>query len=181
MTSPDTKFEPTRLSGPKVGVYLPSEDAMHFILLLATLAHGAEPPLCAQDLSNLVLPAGGTFIDPEQLQKRALRPGLMRFQEDLCHCLPWWSRSRPASVKAHLHIDPNSGKMRVEYIVKRPWSRPIRRMMKCMGEPTLTFEPIPYVSDIVLPGGQRGTFPHYPLVVELDEERARKARLQPKD
>jgi hypothetical protein len=154
---------------------------MHFILLLATMAHAAEPPFCAQDLSKLAMPAGGTFINPEILQKRALRPGLLRFQEDLCGCLPWWSRSWPASVRASLHIDPNKGKVRVEYIVKRPWSRSIRRMMKCMGEPMLTFEPIPYVSDIVLPSGQRGAFPHYPLLVELDDERARKARSQARD
>ena len=162
-------------------VYLSSQDAMHFILMLATMAHAAELPLCAQDLSNLMMPAGGTFINPEKLQKRALQPGLLRFQEDLCRCLPWWSRRWPASVRANLHIDPNKGEVRVEYIVKRPWSRPIGRMMKCMGEPTLTFEPIPYVSDIVLPDGQRGAFPEYPLVVDLDDERARKERSQSKD
>jgi hypothetical protein len=149
---------------------------MHFLLLFASLTHAAEPSFCARDLSGLELRAGGTFIDPEQLRLRALRPGLMRFQEDLCRCVPWWSRRWPASVRANLHIDPNKGKVRVKYIVERPWSQPIHRMMKCMGEPMLTFEPIPYVSDIVLPDGQRGGFPHYPLLVDLDDERGSKQR-----
>ena len=150
---------------------------MYFMLLIASLSHAAEPPFCAQDFADL-LPQDptGTFIDAKKLRTRALQPGLRRFQKDLCRCLPWWSRNWPGAVRAHLHTDPNAGELRVEYIVKQPWTRPIRRMMKCMGEPKLTFEPIPYVSDIVLPDGQRGAFPHYPVVVVLDEEASDQSR-----
>ena len=111
---------------------------MHLMLLFVTLARAAELPFCTQDLSDHPLPfSSGRHIEPDHLRERALRPGLMRLREDLCRCLPRWPRNRPALVKAHLHVDPNGGEMRVEYIVKPPWSRPVRQMVKCMGEPTL--------------------------------------------
>ena len=149
---------------------------MPFMLLLVTFAHAAKPPFCSQDLSDIPRTVSvGTFIDAEKYRQRVVRPGLMRLQSDLCRCMPFWSRNRPASIKAHLHSKPNKGELRVEYIVKQPWSRPIRRMLKCMGAPKMTFEPIRYVSDMVLPDGKEETFPYFPLVIVLDEKESEKS------
>ena len=147
---------------------------MHLILLFMTWAHAAKDSFCAEDFSAYPLRAGGTFINSEQYLERAVRPGLLRVQDDLCRCMPRAVRNRPALVKANLHADPNAGEMRVEYIVDSPWSRPVRRMMKCMGEPMLRFEPIHYVSDIIYTDGREEVFPHYPVRIELNNNPVRK-------
>ena len=116
---------------------------MHLLILFVTLAHAAVPAICAEDLSAYPLAVHvGPLQAPKHLVSRALRPGLMKMQEDMCRCLAKFCRNRPSLVKAYLHVDPNGGKTRVEYIVQPPESPPIGRMLECMGEPMLTFEPI---------------------------------------
>ena len=150
---------------------------MHLMLLFVSLARAAVPTFCGQGLSEVHLPlSSGPAIHPDHFRERALRPGLMQVQSDLCRCLPRRARNRPAEVTAHLHAEPNAGRMRVEYLVERPWSARVERMMNCMGQPTLSFAPIPYVSDMVLPDGRKEVFPHYPVRIELGEHRPRKDR-----
>ena len=150
---------------------------MHLLFLLVTVAQAAEPPFCSQDLSDYPPPLAGGFA-PKHMRERAVQPGLLRLQEDMCRCLPGLPRNWPSLVKAYLHVDPNGGEMNIEYIIRPQGSRRVSRMYKCMGEPTLTFEPMEYKSDIVYPDGREEVFPAYPVVVDLEDVRARKVRSQ---
>ena len=143
---------------------------MTLIFLFLGSALAAKPSICKTDWAKDIEPSSaGTFINREKVWERALHPGLMRVQVDLCRCLPRLERNRPEQLRADLHIEPNKGTMRVAYEVEAPHSAPIRRMRSCMGKPELAFEPIPYVSDMILPNGERGKFPHFPIIVHLNE------------
>jgi len=144
-------------------------------LLFMTLAHAADPRFCAQDLSGVPLSLReGPLMPQAHLMDRALRPGLTRFQQDVCRCLPK-RRHRPAVVEAQLHVNPNRGETTVKYRLARPWSPAMSRMVACLGEPTVTFEPFRYVSDMITEDGRKEVF-RYPLKVEFEGVRARKVR-----
>jgi len=138
-----------------------------------SLRHHPKHPFCAQDLSDLRLPTtGGPLVPPEGLVERGLRPGLMHVQQDVCRCLPRRRRHQPSVIRVQLHIKPNAGEVRVEYRIDPPWSRTMSRMVECLGEPTLTVEPMRYVTDMVTEDAQEEVL-GYPLIVELGEGRAR--------
>ena len=140
---------------------------MPLLFLVLGLANAAKPSLCASDwASQIPASSAGTFIDPDKFLERVLRPGVTQVQLDLCRCLPRRSRKRPSQVGAELNVEPNQGTMKVEYSIQGPHTDITRKMRSCLGVPVLNFEPIPYVSDILLEDGQRGGFPRYPIVVE---------------
>ena len=143
---------------------------MTLIFLILGFATAAKPSLCETDWTQQVdRSSAGTFIDRQKVWERALNPGLMRVQMDLCRCLPRMKRNHPDQVRADLHVEPNQGTVRVAYRVDAPHSPPIRRMRSCLGDPELRFEPVQYVSDIILPNGERGKFPHFPIVVHFND------------
>lgn len=136
--------------------------------------HPSKHPFCAQDLSDLRLPTtGGPLVPPEGLVERGLRPGLMHAQQEVCRCLPRRPGQQPSVIRVQLHIKPNAGEVRVEYRIDPPWSRTMSRMVECLGEPTLTVEPMRYVSDIITQDAQVEEVLGYPLIVELGEKIAR--------
>ena len=155
---------------------------MHVLFMLLTMARAAEPPpFCSQDLSTFPLSLNGKDAWlPKNFKEGALRPGLMRVRDDMCRCLPRLLRHRPDMVKAALYIQPNKGKIRIEYTIEPPWSPQESRMLDCMGEPIMTVEAMPYKSDMVFADGREETFPRYPIWVELDNEPRRKARSERK-
>jgi len=114
------------------------------------------------------------------LAERALRPGLMKVQEDTCRCLPKRRKNRPARVRANLHIEPNEGRMRLAYTVEPVGTPPIGRMLECLGEPELAFEPMRYVSDMVYSDGSRASVIRYPVLLTMDNEPPRKRRASTK-
>jgi len=144
--------------------------AMNLLATLAAIVQPGPVPFCDQDPSEARFPMHlSAHISRKRLIDDVLQPSLDRAQNDICQCLPRWRRQWPTSVRAHLHIAPNEGTVRIEYRIENPTPPPIRRMLACMAEPTLTFEPIPYVSDIILPDGSRGQFPVYPFLFVLSE------------
>lgn len=148
-------------------------DAMNLFATLAAIVQPGPLPFCDQDPSDTRFPMHlSAHISRTRLIDDVLQPSFDRAQNDLCECLPRWRRQWPHSVRAHLHIAPNEGKVRIEYRIDNPTSRPIRRMLACMAEPTLTFESIPYVSDIIRPDGSRGQFPVYPFLFIISEPAA---------
>ncbi len=154
---------------------------MHLLVLFGTLFHAAEPPICSVDLSETSLNVRESPLrGPRDLASRAIRPGLLKTQEDTCRCLPNLRRNRPSRVKAMLHIEPNEGTMRMKYTVEPVGTPPIGRMLECLGEPELTFEPMHYVSDMIYSDGSRASVIRYPVLLELDNERPRKASAQRK-
>ena len=143
---------------------------MHALFLLLNFAHAGKPALCGRDWSHdIPVSSSGTFINREQYFARAVRPGMARLQADLCRCLPRLERKWPARVHADLAVEPNKGRMRVHYDLEDDGRARIGRMRSCMGHPVMTFEPIPYVSDVILESGERGSFPLLPVVINLKE------------
>ena len=134
------------------------------------LHHTAENPLCEQDLSQVRLPPLiGLLVPPEGVEVRALRPGVMHVQQEVCRCIPRWRRHQPKHIVVQLHIQPNWGKVTVESTVETPWTRPQQRMMACLGKPTFTVDPMPYRSDIITPDGPREEGLGYNILVVLDD------------
>jgi hypothetical protein len=157
------------------------EDAMHLLFLLMTMAGAADPSLCSQDLSDYPLPMmGGPLSKPANFREGALRPGLLRLQDDLCRCVPRRSSKWPDIVIADLWVQPNKGTIRIEYTVKEQQSRQIDRMLECMGEPKVSVEPMPFQTDIIYTDGRAPVFPRYPVRVELADDRVRQRRSQRK-
>ena len=156
---------------------------MHVLLMLLTMARAATPPpFCVEDLSTFPLSLNGKDAWlPKNFKEGALRPGLMRFRDDMCRCLPRLLRHRPDLVKASLHVQPNKGAIRIEYTIDPPWSRQESRMLDCMGKPMMTVESMPYKSDMIFPDGEEEVFPSYPIWAELDNEPHSKRRLQRKN
>jgi len=58
------------------------------------------------------------------------------------------------------------GEVTLEYRVEPPWTRPMERMVVCLGEPTLTVEPMPYVTDIFTKDGREEVL-GYPIIFDL--------------
>jgi hypothetical protein len=154
---------------------------MHLLFLLMTIAGAAEPSFCSQDLLDYPLPMmPGVLSKPANFGEGALRPGLLRLQDDLCRCVPRRSSKWPDIVIAHLWLQPNKGKIRIEYMVKEEQSRQIDRMLECMGEPKFSVEPMPYQSDIIYSDGRKPVFPRYPVWVELKTHAESEGRSQHK-
>jgi hypothetical protein len=143
---------------------------MHVLFLIMTLAQAAKPPVCTQDFSVYPLPIQvGSLSKPAHFGEGAVRPGLLRVQDDVCHCVPRRSSKWPALVKAHLWVEPNQGKIRIEYIIDEEGTPSIDRMLECMGEPKFSVEPMPYQTDIIHPDGRKPVFPRYPVWLYLKE------------
>ena len=149
---------------------------MFAILLMVTVSQAAKLSFCEQEITKSPFQSRGDAMKPSQAQMdRALMPGFLRFQEDVCRCLPR-RRHRPASVRAVLHIDPNKGETTVKYTIPGPTSRAVSRMVACLGEPTVTFEAYRYVSDMLNADGERiGQILRYPLLLELEGPKDKKA------
>lgn len=151
---------------------------MTWTLFPAQASMAGEPALprhpkrafCKQDLSAIRLPFhGGGFPAARSLKEHAVRPGLLHVQQELCRCLPRRKRRLPAEVDALLHIQPNAGVVTIHYTVAPSQNRGVGRMMACLGQPTLTVQPIRYVSDIVTKDGKREVL-RYPLKVSFAEK-----------
>lgn len=54
--------------------------------------------------------------------------------------------------------------------MKEQSSRPIDRLLECMGEPKFTVEPMPYTTDIIHPDGRNAIVPRYPIWLHLRED-----------
>lgn len=135
-----------------------------------TLQNTAESPLCEQDLTERRLPGiSGIFAQPKGIIERGLRPAAQHVQAEVCRCLPRRIRHQPLEVRVALHIEPNAGKIRVQYHIEPPWSRPMYRMVQCLGEPTLKVEPMAYASDIITAAGRAEELLGYFILVDLEE------------
>ncbi len=144
---------------------------MHLVFLIMTFAHAAKSPLCTQDFSEYPLPMRtGVLSKPANFAEGAVRPGLLRVQEDMCRCLPRRASRWPALVKSNLWVQPNEGKIRIEYIIDEERTPPIDRMLECMGEPTFDIEPMPYTTDIIYTDGRKAVFPRYPIWMHLKDD-----------
>jgi hypothetical protein len=84
--------------------------------------------------------------------------------------VPRRSSKWPALVKAHLWVEPNQGKIRIEYLIDEEGTPSIDRMLECMGEPKFSVEPMPYQADIIHPDGRKPVFPRYPVWLYLKED-----------
>ncbi|HCH61303.1 MAG TPA: hypothetical protein DFR83_00765 [Deltaproteobacteria bacterium] len=140
-------------------------------LFTAPPAHARPPHICAADLSTLPLEPMGLIEPPVRLEEHAVRPGLLRAQADICRCTPRRPRHRPSAVLARLHISPSAGTVRVAYTFDAPDGSPraAERMRRCLGMPTLTVEPLPYRSDMLVDGEPIDEVLVYPLKLVLTE------------
>ena len=142
---------------------------MILVLFAATAAFAGTDPFCRANLEQLRIPVRrSAHMDPEHLRSRIIRPGLLRTQVDMCRCLPRRKGRRPTRVRASLASNPHSGVVTINYTIDGTMAS-IKKMVQCMGQPTLRFEPIAYTNDVVLADGSRGRFPAYPLVIELSD------------
>ena len=146
-----------------------------------TLQNHAENSLCERDFSEMRMPLiRGIFSQPEGIADRGLRPAIERIQQEVCSCLPRWRRHHPNELWVQLHIKPNAGEIRLEYLIEPPWSRPIQRMLACLGDPTLTVEPMPYQSDMLTSDGRVEEVLGYPIRVLIGEDGVRRRRARKK-
>ena len=141
------------------------------LLLASQLAIARRHPICDSDLSTVSLNIHGRLMRPVGLEERALRPGLLHVQADVCRCLPRRRRLHPDAIMARLHIAPNKGEVQVEYILQSigPHTHPQERMTPCLGHPTLQVEPMPYRSDMLDENGTRNEVLVYPILFKLTE------------
>ena len=141
---------------------------MHFFLLLLPSVQAAKLSFCTEAPTDVPLPASSPLLPSAGQMDLALRPGVERFQEDICRCLPRRQRKQPAWIEAELIAIPSQGETRVKYELPASESDAIRRLARCLGEPTVTFEAFPYRSDMVTEDGpQPGTL-RYPLKLTLE-------------
>ena len=139
-------------------------EARHHLII----RHQPDRPLCEQDVSDLRLPViRGILQQPEGLVDRGLLPSLKHIQEEVCRCLPRRPPRQPEYILVQLHIKPNEGEVKLEYVIATPWTRPQKRMMLCLGEPTLNVEPMKYGSDIITEDGPMDEVLGYPIEVDL--------------
>jgi len=144
---------------------------MHLLFLTMALAQAARSPVCSLDFLDYPLPStAGSAWMPRDFLEGAVRPGLRRLQEDVCRCLPRRPSRWPDVVMAALWVEPNKGKIRIEYTVEQEKTPQIDRMLQCMGEPKFSVEPMPYKTDIVYPDGREEVFPRYPVLLYLNDE-----------
>ena len=143
---------------------------MSLWVLLVSMAHGASPSFCSDDLADFPIPLQGKEAWlPKNFREGGLRPGLLRVQKDLCRCVPRRRHHWPDVVIADVYVTPNQGQVRIEYGLKEPRTTRQGRMLTCMGQPQLTVAPMPYKSDMVYPDGREEVLPRYPIWVELDK------------
>ncbi len=134
----------------------------------SSLRHHAKNPFCKQDLSEVQLPINSSpLVSPEGFVDRGLRPGILHIQKDVCRCLPRRKQHQPSLLSVQMHIKPNAGEIVLEYQADPPWSGPMSRTMACLGKPTLTVEPMRYVSDIITEDGRSEKALVYPVKLEL--------------
>ncbi len=145
--------------------------ALWSLLLASQLTIARRHPICVGDLSTVPLNMHGLLMRPVGFEDRALRPGLLNVQADVCRCLPRRRRHHPDAVMARLHIAPNKGEIQVEYILQStgPRTRPQGRMVPCLGTPTLRVEPMPYRSDMRDANGSADEVLVYPILLQLTE------------
>ena len=148
--------------------------ALLALLQATSTAGAARHPICKQDLSTVnIAPIHGLLAPPADAEERALRPGLVSVQADVCRCLPRRRRHQPDGVLARLHIAPNRGEVRVSYQLhtNAEPARAVGRMQACLGMPTLLVEPMPYRSDMLDGDGQPlDEVLVYPLLLKLTYE-----------
>ena len=106
---------------------------------------------------------GGLFVDG------FIWPGILHVHQEVCRCLPRRKRHQPPIIRADLNISPNKGEVHVTYRIDGPQSRPTQRMMACLGEPTLSVEPMAYVSDMITQDGRAEEILVYPIKMVLDD------------
>ena len=160
---------------------MPRPIAAPLALLLLAAPAAAEtrprPPLparafCAHDLTAVPLIRGTSPPAPAASRRRAIRPGLLHVQSELCRCLPPRRRHHQLTVRAGLHIAPNAGEVTVRYRVEGPEgraaSRARARMRQCLGQPTLQVEPLPYRTDMVTDDGPVEEVLVFPIQVNLE-------------
>jgi hypothetical protein len=136
-----------------------------------TLYHRAEAPLCEQDLTEIRIPnLSGMLLPPEGMIEHGLRPSLLHIQREICRCLPQRPKHQPSHILARLSIQPNAGQIGVKYKTETPWTRPVNRMMDCLGEPTLSVQPMRYTSDMITSEGRVEEVLGYFIMVELGQE-----------
>lgn len=142
------------------------------LLLTSIGADAGTHPICAVDLSTVQLSVGqALFLPPQQLEERALRPGLLYVQSEVCRCLPRRKRHQPDVVRAWLRIALGKGELTVEYGLEaaEEHHRSAQRMVACLGEPTLHMVPLQYRSDIRTAEGSGGEIMVYPLKLVLTQ------------
>lgn len=155
-----------------------------FGLTASTEASASEPgtrlfrashPICRSDLSDVPLPEEGRLLSgPRDLDRHAIRPGILKVQDDICRCMPR-SRHQPARVRAELRIHPNEGRVDIHYMLDGPLSPPQKRMRSCLGSPTMDVTPMPYRSDMVTEDGPVDEVLKYPVHMILDEDAVEEA------
>ncbi len=144
---------------------------MPLLLLIMTLAWAAKPSICFEELSDHPLSSKGrSYWLPTNFLEGAVRPGLLRFQDDLCRCLPKRPSQWPNRVMGYLWVQPNKGRIRIQYVVNDEKSSKIDQMLGCMGEPKFSVKPMPYKSDMIFTDGREAVFPRYPILVVLKPE-----------
>ena len=145
---------------------------MQLLLFVAT-SLSAKPDFCREDVSAVDFDWQGRWGSPsEDDALRALRPSLVRFQDDVCRCTPR-RRDWPEMIKARLLVAPNEGEVMVTYHLTPPVSEAGLAMLACLGEPTVSFEPFPFTTDMITEDGRITTF-NYTIVADLEDARARK-------
>lgn len=143
---------------------------MNALFLLIAVSQAAKPSICTDDLSTYELPTRrGSMTKPANFTEGAVRPGFVRFRDDMCRCLPWRKRKWPALIKADLWVQPNQGTIKISYAIDEERNQHVDRMLECMGEPNFNVEPMPYTSDMVYTDGRKAVFPRYPIWLYLKE------------
>ena len=145
------------------------------LLLMASSALAARPDFCRADLESLSIPwREGVGTPSREEAMRALRPSLLRIQEDICRCIrkpQHW----PEAVQAEVEVTPPMGIAVVRYRVAAELGAAGEELHACMGQPTVTFEAFAYRSD-ALTGDDRETRFRYPFKVELEPHPRRRHR-----
>jgi hypothetical protein len=141
---------------------------MVLLLLLTQVSLAAKSDYCRTDLEDLPIPWPSRFGSPSEEQAmRALRPALLRIQDDICRCLRR-PRHRPETVDAKAVVAPNAGELLIHYSIAPDMGEAGERMLACMGTARLTFAPFPYRSDALTGDDREQTF-RYPFKVGLED------------
>ena len=137
------------------------------LLLLAQVSFAAKPDYCRATLDDLRIPWPSRIGTPsEEEAMRALRPAMLRIQEDICRCVRR-PRHWPQTVDAKAEVYPNEGELLIRYSIDPDMGEHGDRLLACMATPRLTFTPFAYRSD-ALTGDDRERMFRYPFKVELD-------------
>ena len=107
-------------------------------------------PICKNDVSTLSL-STRAYVS-KQIVEQGFRPGVGAAHRDVCRCLPRQKRKQPAVLLSRIHLQPNTGQIRLTHEYTGPYTRRIAKMLQCLGAPRWTIDPIPYVTDMVNDG-----------------------------